>query len=618
MKEIDDFHANELNPVQLRVGDLGLPGKSIDEAAIVINEKVTGKSRHDPGFESGNFKADMVVGVFSSVAAGARHSKAVGALNNTIIRRTLRDMSEPERGICRLLDMLDSTGKLSQKTLFEILVPIVWNRGSCLMDSPGFESAAQRVGLKEGLSLLLDGHFGDIATSSELIQSELRRLLQPDSGLADEDRNVLESYLFAGSRWLTPADAHIPDPSPSALSLGTFEGSDQELLYDRRESLVTIAPPGSGKSQAHVIRNLLRLRAPAVVIDIKTEALVATAKWRQQNVGPVIAFAPGKPKISSAYNPLDQVSDDGEWAWDDARKLADFLVVPKPGDPYFETRARDLLTVAVLDVALHEPSEHRNMHAVLDRLYLNEEQLADWLLGLEQSGIPQLRRQATALKIMPEKQREGVFDSARSHVEIWQSPALANLITRSEWTAQDIRDQTATLYLCVELADVKKFASVLRVIIGQTIDVLCRTEPEADAPVVTFFLDELPRLGRMDVIEEALDVGRGFGLRMWMFCQNVGQLKTAYPNAEGMIGNCAARCFMDPDDETAEELSRYLGHRKGLLDGRQKPLAEPSELKGPAFADKIIVFLRGKSPAKLMRVFPAARRPPAPRQNATG
>jgi hypothetical protein len=58
---------------------------------------------------------------------------------------------------------------------------------------------------------------------------------------------------------------------------------------------------------------------------------------------------------------------------------------------------------------------------------------------------------------------------------------------------------------------------------------------------------------------------------------------------------------MDPDDETAEELSRYLGKRKGLIDGRQKPLAEPTELKGPAFADKVIVFTRGKPPAKLVR-----------------
>jgi hypothetical protein len=158
---------------------------------------------------------------------------------------------------------------------------------------------------------------------------------------------------------------------------------------------------------------------------------------------------------------------------------------------------------------------------------------------------------------------------------------------------------------------------VLRVIIGQTVAGLCRGEAEAEAPVVTVFLDELPRLGRMDVIEEALDVGRGHGVRLWLFCQNTGQLRMAYPNAEGMIGNCAARCYMDPDDETAEELSRYLGQRKGLLDGRQKPLAEPTELKGPTFADKIIVFLRGKPPAKLMRRFPIAQQAqPVPARNA--
>jgi hypothetical protein len=58
---------------------------------------------------------------------------------------------------------------------------------------------------------------------------------------------------------------------------------------------------------------------------------------------------------------------------------------------------------------------------------------------------------------------------------------------------------------------------------------------------------------------------------------------------------------MDPDDELAEDLSRYLGERKGLLDGRRKPLAEPVDLKGPAFADKILVLQRGKPAAKIVR-----------------
>ena len=605
---VDVFHANELNAVEVRVGDLGLPNRSMSEAAVVMNEKVTGKSRNDPGYQSGNYKVDGVVGIFEGISHGARHSSAVGGLGNAVIRRTLRDLSDPERGIVRLADMLVVTRQITQAQAREIVVPIVWNNGSCLMDSPGHESAAKRTGLKEGLTMLLGGHFGDVATSSELVQTALRKSLSPGSSLAEEDRHVLEAYLFAGSRWLTPADAHLPNPSSSALMLGTFEGTQQEFLYDRRESLITIAPPGAGKSQAHVLRNLLHLRAPAIVLDIKGEAFRHTARWRRENVGPLFAFAPTMPGVSMHYNPLDAVSDDRTTAWDDARRLADLLVVPgQKGDPYFETRARDLLTVAILDVALNEPQEHRTMHSVLDRLYLNEEQLTDWLSHLEETKIPQLTRQAAAWRIMPEKQREGVFDSARTQVEIWQSPALEKLIDRTDWTPEDIREGNGTLYLCINLEDVKKFASVLRVIVGQTVAGLCRGEAEADGPIVTVFLDELPRLGRMDVIEEALDVGRGYGVRLWLFCQNTGQLRTAYPNAEGMIGNCAARCYMDPDDETAEELSRYLGQRKGLLDGRQKPLAEPTELKGTAFADKIVVFLRGKSPAKLMRRFPVAQ-----------
>lgn len=598
---IDAFHANELNAMEIRVGDCqAISNRSFNEAATALTEKATGRSRNDRGFESGNWKVDAAVGVFEGIAGGARHSSAYGALQNTIIRRTLRDMAEAERGIMRLTDLLQQLGQLSRQEALSIKVPIIWNRGSCMFTSPGYESAGKRSALQEGLSLLLGGHFGDVATSSELVQTALRRALEPGSSLPESERHLFEAYLFGGSRWLTPQEAALASASPSALRLGTFEGTAQDMLYDRRESLITIAPPGAGKSQAHVLRNLLGMRAPAVVLDVKFEAFRQTAAWRQQNVGRVFAFAPTMPAASMHYNPLDAISLDRSRAWDDARRLADLLVVPMRSDPYFENRARDFLTTAILDVATTEPLDRRNMDAVLDRLYLGDQQLLDWCDHLERSGIPQLARQASVLRTMPEKQREGILDSTRNHVEVWQSPNLGPLINDTDWTPADIRDN-GTLYLCVALEDIKKYASVLRVIIGQTVGGLCRGEAEANANTVTFFLDELPRLGRMDVIEEALDIGRGYGVRLWMFCQNTGQLRTAYPNADGMIGNCAARCYMDPDDETAEELSRYLGQRKGLLDGTQKPLAEPSELKGPAFADKIIVFSRGKQPAKLVR-----------------
>jgi type IV secretion system protein VirD4 len=597
LADIDAFHQNELNALEVRLSECKtIPGSVLREAG----RQVQGQLRFGQvNVRTGNSGLDVGLAVGSMINGAIYSETSSHAVASAVIRKTLRDMDDSERATLRLGDVLHAIGALSDADLERIKVPVAWSGGRCVLAFGRDYTGDKRNAYVAAVNTVMTSHFGDSGLAAEILQAALRDALAPGSSLSADDRNVLERYLYAGSRWMSPHQAARSN-SRSALKLGLFEGTEIDLEYDRRESLITIAPPGSGKSQAHVMRNLLSMRAPAIVLDIKGEAFLRTARWRKENVGDVFAFAPTLPNVSMHYNPLDGIRSSEE-GWDDARNLADLLFVPTKTDPYFENRARDLVTGALLDVAVTEPAGRRNMESVIDRLYLSDEEFVDWMAHLESSGLPILKRQANAWKAMPRKQREAVFDSARNHLEAWQSPALAPLLDRSDWHPQDLRAKNATLYLCVNLEDVKKYAGVLRVIIGQTIAALCRGEAETNAPIITFFLDELPRLGRLDVIEEGLDFARGHGVRFWLFCQNLGQLRTAYRNADGILANCAVRCFMDPDDETAEELERHLGQRKGLIDGRQKPLVEASELKGPDFADKIIVFSRGGPPAKLVR-----------------
>lgn len=608
LADIDRFYANNLNNMSVSVGSIThlLPGSTLKQAAQRLVEESQG-SRNKAWLGSqptdiGDFAGQVL---FKGVRTGGART----SLEETTFQRTLVSMSEPERASLRLADILKELGELSQDDYLRAVVPVIWNGGNTLIEVGGKHgqnfrgtSAANQI-LKD----LLGSSFGDSAAGRERVQAALRSVLERKSELSEQVRSVLERYLFAGARWMSESEAHTaalknPD-SPSVLRLGTISGSESELLYDWNESLITVAAPGTGKSQAHVLRNLLHLKAPAVVLDIKGEMRDGSAAWRSEHVGPVFTFDPKQPAQSLHYNPLDVVSNDPEQGWDEARRLADLLVVPPSAsrrDEYWESRGRDLITAAVFDVALSEEGDHRSMNGVLDRLYLPPgDKLDQWFEHLEKLEAQQLRRTANALKGMPAEQREGIFDSARRQLEIWQSPAITRLTKSSTFSASVLRESSATLYLCVSLDDIKKFASVLRVIIGQTLHVLFRAKPESGTLPVTFFLDEMARLGHMDVIEEALDAGRSYGVRLWMFCQNTGQLSSAYRNADGMTGNCAARCYMNPDEDTARWMSQNLGMREGLLDGHRKPLAEPSQLTGPEFASQIVVFLRGHPPARL-------------------
>ena len=59
--------------------------------------------------------------------------------------------------------------------------------------------------------------------------------------------------------------------------------------------------------------------------------------------------APLDPATSSSYNPLSAVRSDPDYLWEDSRFLADMMLVPTAGgkDPFWENRARDVLTAAI-------------------------------------------------------------------------------------------------------------------------------------------------------------------------------------------------------------------------------------------------------------------------------
>jgi type IV secretion system protein VirD4 len=129
------------------------------------------------------------------------------------------------------------------------------------------------------------------------------------------------------------------------------------------------------------------------------------------------------------------------------------------------------------------------------------------------------------------------------------------------------------------------------------------------APVL-FMLDELPRLKNMPPIDNALSIGRQYGVRLWMFAQSYGQLKEVYPNAEGMLGSCAVRIFMNVplNDDLAQKLSDQLGFKDGPFDSTRTKLVEPLELAGPEYKDVALVIATSSKPAKIVKSFAAGNR----------
>jgi type IV secretion system protein VirD4 len=397
-------------------------------------------------------------------------------------------------------------------------------------------------------------------------------------------------------------------PVEAGLILGLDEKApDTWWYYDGEGSLITVAPPGSGKTQCQVFPNLLMWKGAAVVLDVKGEIYEQTSKWRRENVGPVYKFSPLDPATSHGYNPLAQVRADPDYLWEDARFLADMMIVPSGAkDPFWESRARDVLTAAIARVCLAEDIAKRSMEDVLNILHgVGWDKFVTYLEA--RIDFPSMTRAGHSLSSMEPKTRDGVLQSALSSMSAWDGERIARATRKSDWSPLDLRGGTnPTIYICLKPNEVDSYISVLRVFIAQHIRSLTSTTvPAHGVQPILFILDELPRLRHMPPVEEALEIGRQYGIKLWLFAQSLGQLKEAYPNADGMIGGCAIRMFMNPSlhDETAQKVSDDIGFMDSVIDATRVKVVEPNVLAGPDYKDLVIVMAANARAARLKKYF---------------
>jgi type IV secretion system protein VirD4 len=395
-------------------------------------------------------------------------------------------------------------------------------------------------------------------------------------------------------------------PDQPALILGISEETGKVVTFAREGSVITIAPPGSGKTQCHVFPTLLTWNGPAVVLDVKGEIYAGTSKWRKENVGPVFKFSPLDPSTSASWNPLTAVRSDPENLWEDSRFLADMMMVPSnTKDPFWENRARDVLTAAIARTCLQPDPTKRSLGDVLDVFHG-----VGWdkfIMALQMAvDIRSMTRAGNSLKEMEPKTRDGVLQTGLASLSAWDGDRIERATRKSDWNPLDLRSgKNPTIYICLRPNEVDSYISILRVFIAQHIRALISVLPPQPIPIL-FLLDEFPRLHQMPPIKEALDLGRQYGIRLWMFAQSLGQLEEAYESvAEGMVGSCAIRMYMNPSlhDETAQKLSDQIGMQEGVLDSTRQKIVEAPVLAGPEYKDYVIVMATGFKPFRVKKSF---------------
>jgi type IV secretion system protein VirD4 len=377
----------------------------------------------------------------------------------------------------------------------------------------------------------------------------------------------------ARSKKQSPYLGFYVDPDAPTL------GPPIDLRYHGQKHLLTFGTPGANKSMGLVVPNLMLLRRSCIVIDPKGQ-LCAITKRAREKMGRVIVVNPFgelldvRPDMeSSGWNPalqIDPTSDDFE---SEARCISE-AVVDRTGDSkgdFFESSMENLWTVATMweRQSKQEKASLRNVRAELARPI---KELLQTFKSMAESDNYAMRVAGSRIHARltdansQSTSMQDVVETIMKNTAFLNDPRIgADMAAGGAIPFADMHKEIITVYVVLPINQLRKQAKWLRMFVNLALSALFKAPPRvAKLPPVLFMLDEFGNLGRLPEILNAMNIARDYRIQLWMFLQNLEQLKASYPKewTYFFAGSGAITTFSARDWETAEHFSKLFGKRE--------------------------------------------------------
>ncbi|MDA8093659.1 MAG: type IV secretory system conjugative DNA transfer family protein [Betaproteobacteria bacterium] len=401
----------------------------------------------------------------------------------------------------------------------------------------------------------------------------------------------------------------LPDPKSKAKPenahvcyVGGLLDEKKRLHYLRHsgpEHVIAFAPTRSGKGVGLVLPTLLTWRGSTVVHDIKGENWALTAGWRHSIGQRCLKFAPTLSDGTCChFNPLNEIRVGTDKEVSDVQNIATMIVDPdgKGLNDHWAKTGFALLVGSILHVLYAREITSKTLRAVANLLSDPSVAAVDeifemmksyehdpagrqgWvdLQGNRTTTHPVVAQSAQEMLNKADNEKSGVISTAMSFLSLYRDPVVAANIERSDFKIEDLmgdakgeRIPPIALYLVVPPSDKDRLKPLIRLILNQIVRRLTESMEFKDGRSVAGYqhrlllmIDEFPSLGKLDIFAESLAYVAGYGMKMYLICQDTAQLYKEYTKDETIIPNCHVRVVYAPNKlETAEWLSKMLGKR---------------------------------------------------------
>lgn len=377
----------------------------------------------------------------------------------------------------------------------------------------------------------------------------------------------------------TPADAY--EYQPGGLFLGV-DDDDREIGIATEKHLITIAAPRTGKGAALIIPNLLRWKDSALVVDPKGENADATAVQRA-NMGQLVGILdpyhecknPAVAMFRRSINPIALINPASRSASLLVEKIADGLI--RRFDPRHAQWDNAGCTIGgglMAFIRLTAPPEDQHMGTFRKLLLQTPDELGNMAnLMREVKGLGGLTRSAavsilTGLKDEKSPDAGGLNRLREETKWMDDEPMQEVLSSLPPFDLRSLKQGKSTLYLVIPADSIMERSGFLRLFTRIALSVM--TEGLAAHPGETaekggrclFILDEFHTLGTLESVKKGCGLLPGFGVHLWPFLHNIGQLTELYGNdgAGAFFASSDAQIYFgNTDQDTLNTISKNIG-----------------------------------------------------------
>ena len=446
------------------------------------------------------------------------------------------------------------------------------------------------------LSLMRAAAVGMTVTSIGLLGLMVAKVVAANSAKTNP-------YLHGSARWANQQDIEkaglLPrpitfwqqltgqqKPASEGVYVGAWldkKGVTRYLRHNGAEHVLCYAPTRSGKGVGLVIPTLLSWEHSAVITDLKGELWALTSGWRQKYArNKVLRFEPAALSGGVYWNALDEIRLATEYEVGDVQNLATLLVDPdgKGLATHWQKTAQALLVGVILHVLYKAQQEGTDatLPAVDDMLSNPDRESAElWMEMATYTHVhgknhPTVGSAARDMLDRPDEEAGSVLSTAKSYLALYRDPVVRRNVSKSEFRIKDLMnfETPVSLYIVTHPNDKARLRPLVRVLINMIVRLLAdkmdfvNGQPKAHYNHrLLMLLDEFPSLGKLEILQEALAFIAGYGIKCYLICQDINQLKsreTGYGHDESITSNCHVQSAFPPNRvETAEHLSKLTG-----------------------------------------------------------